>query len=251
MAKGIWCVGEIRNGKLTPALSELITAGKKLAAARGESVTAVVVGAPGAGELAKAAGAEKVIALEHASFAHFIDEAHARALVEQAKKDAPAIVLLPGSVWGRSVAPRLAVGMSGAAVSDALDIAADGGNLTVTRSSYAGGAIATVSVKALPVVITVRPMAFGRAAAASAAVSVVAVDPSSWGLKTEFVSFAPEQSSEIDLSTAEKIVSGGRGLGDAKGFELVRSLAQSLGAAVGASRAVVDAGWIAYKHQVG
>ena len=91
--KGVWCVGEVRHGKLTPALIELLTAGKKIAEARKEPLIAVLIGAPGTGELAKAAGVDKVVSLEHPSFAQFVDEAHAKALLEFAKKECPAVIL--------------------------------------------------------------------------------------------------------------------------------------------------------------
>ena len=95
-------------------------------------------------------------------------------------------------------------------------------------------------------------MSYPRAdASGSAAVESVAVDPAAWKVRTRVTGFAPEAATEIDLAAAEKVVSGGRGLGNPQGFELIRKLAQALGAAVGASRATVDAGWIPYRNQVG
>jgi len=96
-------------------------------------------------------------------------------------------------------------------------------------------------------------MAFDRSPAGDQKAEIVngTVDASSWTANTEFVSFSADENNEVDLGAAEKVVSGGRGLGKPENFELIRNLAKSLGAAVGASRAIVDAGWVPYKHQVG
>jgi electron transfer flavoprotein alpha subunit len=109
-------------------------------------------------------------------------------------------------------------------------------------------------VKGSPAIITLRPMSYPRAeapAAGAAAVERVAIEPASWGVRTRVSGFAPETATEVDLAAAEKVVSGGRGLGNPQGFEIIRKLARTLGAAVGASRATVDAGWIPYRNQVG
>jgi electron transfer flavoprotein alpha subunit len=101
---------------------------------------------------------------------------------------------------------------------------------------------------------TVRPMSFARApkvAGRQGKVLKVAVDPAKWGIKTKFKQYVPETSKQEDITSAERIISGGLGLGKAEGFKLVEELANVMHAAVGASRAVVDKGWIPYRHQVG
>jgi electron transfer flavoprotein alpha subunit len=82
-------------------------------------------------------------------------------------------------------------------------------------------------------------------------VMMVQLDPSKWDIHTEFVKFIPEESEALDITSAEKIVTGGRGLGKPEGFKIIEEFAKAIGAAVGASRPTVDAGWIPYKHQVG
>lgn len=255
--KGIWCVGEVRHGNLSPMLFELITAARTLASARGETVTAVLVGKGVSAKAEEAAGrgADKVLVLDHDALDQFVDEAHAGAIASAAAAEKPKTILFSATVYGRSIAPRVCVALDGGLSSDATELGVDGGALTVKRSAYAGNVIATVAVKPSegPEVVTVAPMAFDRAAASDKKAEIASgtVDPASWTQSSQFAGFAADDSSEVDLAAAEKVVSGGRGLGKPENFQLIRDLAKSLGAAVGASRAIVDSGWVPYKHQVG
>lgn len=254
--KGVWCVAELRHGKLSGAVFELLTAGRRLADSLKEPLVAVVAGGPGAVQAAQAAasrGADSVLVLEHEALAHFLEDAHASALAGLAARERPRIVLVSASVAGRALAARLAVELKGSLIADAIElsIGADG-RLNGTRSAYAGNVLSTVAARRGPEIATVRPLAFPRSGEGPAApVTPVAADPAWIKARGEFSGFSADESGEIDLSAAEKIVSGGRGLGNPEGFKLVYDLAHALGAAVGASRAVVDAGWIPYKHQVG
>ena len=255
--KGVWCVAELRRGNLVSTLYELQSAGKTLAQALGEPLCAVILGGPGkasaAAQSAKERGGwDKIFVVEHAALENFVDEAFGKALQALVDKEHPNKVLLPASAFGRSLAVRAAVLCRGALASDATAVALDDSkHLLATRTGFGGNVLVSVAVRKGPEFATLRPMAYNRfePGGAKGEIVPVAIDPS--GAKTQFVSFAPEQSKEIDMSSAEKIVSGGRGLGNAQGFELIRDLAHALGAAVGASRAVVDAGWIPYRHQVG
>ncbi|HBL16826.1 MAG: hypothetical protein A2X36_15255 [Elusimicrobia bacterium GWA2_69_24] len=255
--KGVWCIAESRGGKVSPVLFELLTAGRKLAAARGETVTAVVIGhglQDAAGEIA-GRGADQVLVVEDASLKEFVDDVYAAVLAKLAEARKPRTLLLPATVYGRSLAPRLSVLLRAGLAADAVGLELDAEQrLLVTRSAYAGNVVATVLLRSVdgPEIATVRPLAFERSAAGGAGtVAAAAPDAGALAGKTAFVSFGADRADEIDLGAAEKIVSGGRGLGKPEGFELVRKLAKTLGAAVGASRAAVDSGWIPYKHQVG
>ena len=255
--QGIWCVAELRHGSLVPTIFELLTAGRKLAEASKQPLCAVVLGGPGASQAAQAVasrGAERVYLLEHPALEQFVDEAHSQALASLVQREKPAKVLFPASAIGRSLASRTAVLCRAGLASDVTEVGLDSeGRLTVTRPCYGGNLLVSVTVRRGPAMASLRPMAYPRLEAAGKPGEVVPVpvDPGAWKLRTKFTGFAPEKSKEIDLSGAEKIVSGGRGLGNAKGFDLVRELADMLGAAVGASRSAVDAGWITYRHQVG
>ncbi|MBI3299503.1 MAG: electron transfer flavoprotein subunit alpha/FixB family protein [Elusimicrobia bacterium] len=251
---GVWVVAETRRGKLLPTAFELVTAAKSIASQRGETVTAVVLGAAEGAEGLASAGAAKVLLLE--GLGEFADDACAAAIAAAAKAGAPRTILLSSGVFGRSVAPRLAVALNSGLGSDAVALELDAEKrLVVKRAAYAGNVTQKVLVKSQsgPELATVRPMAYPRSAVngSHGTVEKVQGDVSAAKGRTRYASFAADASPELDIGAAEKIVSGGRGLGDPKGFELIRALAQAMGAAVGASRAAVDSGWIPYKHQVG
>ena len=254
---GVWCIAENQRGKIAPTVFELITGARKIAQARGEEVTVVVLGGSGVAEQADeiaVRGADHVIVLEHEELADFLDEAYTEAIVEIAAKQPPKTILLPSSVFGRSLAPRLSVALNAGVVSDALELEVDDQKrLIVTRNCYGGNVISKVALTSATEIVTVRPLAFSRSGTSDkkGALLDMEIDPSSWDVKARFVKFSPDEGNDVDMGTAEKIVSGGRGLGNAEGFSVIRDLAKTLGAAVGASRAAVDAGWIPYKHQVG
>ena len=164
---------------------------------------------------------------------------------------------MPASITGRSFSSRVAVSAQTGITADATELAIDPKTrmLRATRPSFGGNLMATILCERhRPEMATVRPMSFPRSAkqeGRKGQIVNVAVDPSKWNVRSKFVRFEADQEESIDISGAEKIVSGGRGLGKPEGFKLIEQLAKALDAAVGASRPTVDAGWIAYKHQVG
>jgi electron transfer flavoprotein alpha subunit len=249
MANGILIVAVPQRGKLTPAVYELVSAGKKLAEQLSQPLYAVVASdkaAALAGELA-GLGVSKVFAVEHPSLGAPIDELQAKAAASVAAKEGVSRVLVPASVLGKAVAARLAVLLKAGLAADVTDLL-DGGMMR--RGYYSGNLTAEVEFKTPVGVLTMAPMSFPRAEpGAKGEVVSVSFDPGA--SKATFASFTAEESNEIDLGAAERVVSGGRGLGGPEGFKHVRDLAHAIGAAVGASRAAVDAGWIPYRHQVG
>jgi electron transfer flavoprotein alpha subunit len=248
--KGILIVAASQRGALPPAAYELVSAGLHLAAALNEPLAAVVISEK-AGALAAdlaARGVPKVYAVENAAFAGFDSAAFAKAAAAVAQKEGSSRVLAPSNVAGRALAARLAVLLKAGLASDVSEILPDG---KARRPYYSGNLVADVEFKSPVAVMTLAPMAFARAEKGGAAgtVEAFAFDPGA--SRAQFVSFQAEESNEIDMGSAERIVSGGRGLGSAEGFKPLYALAHALGAAVGASRAAVDSGWIPYKHQVG
>ncbi len=251
MSQGILVVALPQRGALAPVTYELLSAGRAMADALKQPLCAVVVGgsAATAQDLVDR-GAEKVFLLDNPALANFNDELAAKAVSELAAKEGVTRLLIAATVAGRSLAARLAVKLKAGLAAEVSEIDAAAGK--VKRSTYCGNLMAEVELKSAVQVLTVAPMSFPRAekqGARSGQIVPVAFDAS--GAKMEFVSFQAEESNEIDLGAAERIVAGGRGLGSAEGFKLIRDFAQNIGAAVGASRAVVDSGWIAYRHQVG
>ncbi|MHB2026818.1 MAG: electron transfer flavoprotein subunit alpha/FixB family protein [Elusimicrobiota bacterium] len=244
-----------QRGKLPPAVFELAAAGKAAAEILGGSVSAAVFGSKSA-EFAKelsARGVGKIYTISAPVLDAFNDELYAKALRALAEKEGHDVILLSSSIAGRSLCARLSVLLKAGAASEicAIEKTASGG-MGIKRYQYGGNAIADVAFKSERKILTVQPMVFEAAARQEGTPAQISEFPVDLGSsRIEILSHEAEESSEIDLGAAEKIVSGGRGLGNADGFKLIRELAQTIGAAVGASRAVVDAGWIAYRHQVG
>lgn len=249
MANPILVVAVPQRGKLGPAVYELVSAGKRLAEQLGGPLYAVVASdqaAALAGELA-GLGVSKVFAVEHPSLAAPLDDLQAKAAASVAQKEGAIRVLVPATVLGKAVAARLAVLLKAGLAADVTELLEDG---KVRRGYYSGNLVADVEFKTPVGVMTLAPMSFPRAEpGAKGEVVAVAFDPGA--SRASFASFTAEQSNEVDLGAAEKVVSGGRGLGGPEGFKHVRDLAHAIGAAVGASRAAVDSGWIPYRHQVG
>lgn len=257
--KGVWCYAEVRHGKLVPTIFELLNVAGQMNDVLKEDISAVLIGSnvgPFAQEIIEH-GADKVYVIDHPIFENFVDEAYCAALTELIKQEKPNKLILPASTIGRSFASRVAITAGTGITADATEFAIDPktGMMHATRPSFGGNLMATILCeKHRPEMATVRPMSFARTprvAGRQGKVLKVTVDPAKWNIRTKFKQFVPEVSKQEDITSAEKIVSGGLGLGKAEGFKLIEELANVMGAAVGASRAVVDKGWIPYRHQVG
>ncbi|OGR90124.1 MAG: hypothetical protein A3J74_02665 [Elusimicrobia bacterium RIFCSPHIGHO2_02_FULL_57_9] len=252
--KGIAIVALTQRGAPQAMVYELLTAGRALAEKAKEPLYAVLIG----GKVASYAqdlidhGADKVSLVENPALENFTDELYAKAVAELAEKENFDKLLLPATVAGRSLAARLSVRLRAGLAAEVCEISINGTGLKAKRSQYSGNIISEVEFKSPVQILTVQAMVFPRAekqAGRAGQTVPFAFNPGPSGI--EFMSFQPEEANEVDLGAAERIVSGGRGLGNAEGFKIIRDLAHSIGAAVGASRAVVDSGWIAYRHQVG
>jgi electron transfer flavoprotein alpha subunit len=237
------------DGTVKKPTLELLTAARQL----GEPA-AVVIGAPGtAGALKDQLaeyGAAKVYVAESDEIGSYSVAPKAEALAAVAQQASPAAVLLSSNSENKEVAARLALKLESGLLYDAVGIDSDG---TVTQQIF--GAAVTVKAKATKgtPIITVRPNSFAPEPASGAAEEVpVSVTLSDAAKAAKVIdSVVEEKGSRPQLSDASVVVSGGRGIGKADNFEIIEKLADSLGAAVGASRAVVDAGWVPHTMQVG
>ena len=240
---------EQRDGQLSPGSLSAVTAAQRL----GGSVHAFVAGSNiqiAAGQAASVAGVDKVIAVDNSAYDKGLPENYAPLLVENIKHGGYTHVIAGTSAFGKNVLPRVAALLDSQQISDITAIQDD---KTFVRPIYAGNAIATVESSDAIKVITVRGTAFPAAPAEGGSAGIEAgADPAADTATAEWVSEDLAKSDRPDLATAGRVVSGGRGLKSKEEFDRVMlPLADSLGAAVGASRAAVDSGYADNSLQVG
>ena len=257
--RDVWIFGETCQGRPARVVFELLGAGRRLADGTGQSLGVVLIG-DRVGELVPelaAYGADRVLTAEHPDLAVFRDEPYTAVLTAAVRQYRPAIILFGATATGRSLAPRLAARLRTGLTADctALDIDPASGNLLQTRPAFGGNLMATIACPAhRPQMATVRPgvlKAPPRLEGRRAEVVPLTVVPELLSSRTAVIGFTPREEETVNLEEASVIVSGGRGLGSAENFALVRELAALLGGVVGASRAVVEEGWISAAHQVG
>jgi len=254
---GILTFAEIKDGKLTLPSRQAVGVARKLADQKSWKVTSVLIGHAVAslGDELIGIGADKVIACDSPALKDFSDESHCKIIADAAKSEGAAVILGGATFVGKSLFGRLAATLSSGLAADITDIEWDGDTILATRPAYGGKAIIKVSPAGPgPQMATLRPKAFDdpvRANGRSGSKVELPYDPAKFGSRTKVLENFAESGQEISLTDADIIVSGGRGLREPANFKLVRELAGVLGAAVGASRATVDAGWIPYAHQVG
>jgi electron transfer flavoprotein alpha subunit len=252
---GILIVAELSNGKIREASLELASVAEKVGAATGRSVASLVAGQGVGGvaeEFAKKGGGNVLVA-DDALLAHNNVEAHAEAIAAAVRASGADLVLISNTPSGWDVAPRVAAALDAAFVSDCFRIDAQGGQLAFHRRVFNGKLDATLSAQAPVVVATVQPGATAPFAGSTAG-SVSKLDLGLAGdkLRARFVEVRASEAKGVDLSKADVIVSGGRGVGAPEKFgEVIKPLADALGGAMGASRPVVDAGWLPHEYQVG
>jgi electron transfer flavoprotein alpha subunit len=244
---------EQRDGKLRRASLETVSEARRLAGPLGATVSTVLVG-PAASALAAelaSYGADKVHVFEDAAFGSYATEAYARALAQVIAETTPAIVLVPFTAMGKDLAPRVAAKLGAGLASDCVALSIKDGKLLARRPIYAGRAYATVEWAGEPQMATLRPNVFALAQpdVSRKAELVKAVGDASARAKVSSVRATAR--GKVQLTEAQIIVSGGRGLKGPEHFHLVEELADAMGAAAGASRAVVDAGWVDHALQVG
>jgi electron transfer flavoprotein alpha subunit len=245
---------ERRGGELKAASLQAVATGRRLASA-GDRVVALALGSGAAScaHAAGAAGAERLLVVDDAALDHYVPETYAAALAEAVKASASDIVLVAGTAEGRDVAARAAARLRTGLLSDVIEIERDGpSGLRGKRPVFSGKALAWCSIpEARPAMATLRPNVFPAAADPARTAEVQELAAPTATPRARVTRLEQPAAQEQDVAEASIVVSGGRGLKAPENFALVRSLAEALGGAVGASRAVVDSGWIAHSHQVG
>ncbi|MGH8003375.1 MAG: electron transfer flavoprotein subunit alpha/FixB family protein, partial [Limisphaerales bacterium] len=241
---------ELKEGKLSSTAAELFTFAQTLGASE---ISAAILG-ENLEEAVKTLGrlgAKTVFAFSDPKLKFFVDEAYA-VLVAKAISDAkPDLILGAATFSGKALFPRLAANFKLPLITDVSRVES---NSTVVRPSYGGNVYQKIKIEKTPALLTARPKSFPAAKpdpAKEGEVKAGAVDWSALNVRTNVLKKVKEEAQTVNLGDADIIVSGGRGLREPANFSLVRELTAAVGGAVGASRAVVDAGWIPYAHQVG
>ncbi len=257
MAKGIWVFAEVKEGNIRKVSFELLSQGKKMAEKLGEELVAVLLGSGVEGLTGRLAEyADKVYWADDPALAQYTTDPYATVLTNLLKEHQPSIFLCGATVLGKDLSPRIAARLQTGLATDCTGLTiGDNGLLTAKRPVYAGKAYVEVTFPASrpqmasvrPNVLEVIPPAAGKK---GETVKVEAkVDSSS--LRTAVVEVVKAAGAKVDLTEAEIIVSGGRGIKGAENFKVLEELAEVIHATVGASRAAVDSGWRDHNDQVG
>ncbi|MDO5040471.1 MAG: electron transfer flavoprotein subunit alpha/FixB family protein [Peptoniphilus sp.] len=246
---------EQNNGTISGASFEVLSGGRKIADELSVELGAVLLG-KGIEESAKEAfkyGADKVFVVDNEVLSAYRSEPYAVALEAVAKEQEAEILLLPATQNGKDLAARVAAKLGTGLSSDTTAIRLEDGKMVCSRPIYGGNVMIDLETpEKRPQMATIRPNSMERVEAPKEGEVVkVEVELVESDIRTQVKELIEKAGGEISLTDADIIVSGGRGLGDPSGFDLIKQLADTLGAAVGASRAAVDAGWIPYEHQVG
>lgn len=246
---------ERRGGEIKRPSLEALSVARRLSGPLGGDVVAVAVGS-GASEIGTRVGeygAGRLLFADLPSLDGYSPEAYAGVIEGAAREAGACVVLLAGTAMGRDLAARAAARLDAPCAVDLVELEIDGGRLTGRRPVYSGKAFARVAADlgAIPVFATLRPNAFPATAAGAGAAPVQALPGPHREGGAQAVRVEQPAEAELDVAEATVVVSGGRGLKGPENFGIVRDLAAALGGAVGASRAVVDAGWIDHAHQVG
>jgi len=246
---GILVFVEQRNSEVRKASLQALSEAKR----QGGVVSAVLPGS-GIGDAAAglgAWGADKVYVADDPNLEVYSSDGYAEVVVKAVEQAQPSAIFFAGTAMGRDLAPTVAARLGVGAIPDAVSLALDGETFSVRRPVYSGKAITTVDTAGnTPQVISLRPNVFAAEEAGGAG-EVVALDGLSLSIRAVVKELLEAAGGELDVAEADVIVSGGRGIKGPENFALIKSLADALGGAVGASRAAVDAGWIEHSHQVG
>ncbi|KKK38064.1 electron transfer flavoprotein subunit alpha [Mesobacillus campisalis] len=257
--KGVWVFIEEKDGEIPSVSLELLGAGRKLADKRGVELAGILIG-NSIKHLTKKVfeyGADTVYVYDQPIFKHYRTESFMKALLECSNKYKPEIILFGATSTGKDLASAVATDMPTGLTADTteLDVEEDTGLLLASRPAFGGNIMATILCKKYrPQMATVRAKvmkALSPEPGRTGKVIEESVSLKEDDIRTKVLEIVKETTKKVRIDEADIIVAGGKGLGSAEGFQLVHQLADALGGAVGASRDVVEAGWIEHHHQVG
>lgn len=248
---------EQRDGRLGGSAHEAVSVARRLADSLDGQAHALVLGGPGASAGAAGLGrygAESVTVGEHEALAVYAPEAYAGIVAQHIRDGGYGAVVFSATTLGKDLAPRVAALLDVPLATDVTGLDVEGGEITIVRPIYAGKAFARLQIEATPVVVSIRPNVLAAVETEGAgAVSTFTpeVDQSTW--KVRIVERKRAEGGAVDVAEASVVVSGGRGMKDPSNWGMLESLRDAIGSdvALGASRAVVDAGWRPHGEQVG
>ncbi len=251
----ILAVAESRAGELRPVSREVVATARRLADELGAEVEALLLGAPGVGDGAGAlaeVGADRILVAEDDAFGLYAPDAAVRAVQERCAATECAVVLFAATAQGKDLSARCAARLGRPLATEVTEVAIEGGVPVVVRPQYAGKAYARIRMPGAPALISLRPNVFpvGGVPAGRGEVEALALVA---GTRTRVTAFETGEREQLDVSEASIVVSGGRGMQGPENWKLLEDLVAALGpkATLGASRAVVDAGWRPHGEQVG
>lgn len=257
MAQGVMIIAEQREGDIRKISYELVSEGRRIADSLGQELTAILLGSgikDKAGILGNY-GADKVLIADDSRLENYNTDTYVAVISEIIRANDPAILLLGASAQGKDLSARLSARLGVGMAQDCTEFSVDGGKLVATRPIYAGKVYAKVSYSDnYPHMATARPNVMAVSApdeSRSAEITDAAFTLDDSVIKTKTSEVLKDESGKVDLTEADKIVSGGRGIKGPEGYGILEELAAVIGATVGASRSAVDAGWREHADQVG
>ncbi|MBN3554104.1 electron transfer flavoprotein subunit alpha/FixB family protein [Fictibacillus nanhaiensis] len=256
---GIWVFIEVKDGEVVLVSLELLGAGKELADKRGTELAGVLIG-ENVTHLAASLfeyGADTVYVYDDTIFKNYRTESYMKALLECCQKYKPEVILYGATSTGKDLASAVATDLPTGLTADStiLDIEEDTGLLLASRPAFGGNIMATILCKKYrPQMATVRPKVMKALTPEPGRKGQLIEETASIkeeDIRTKVLEIVQFTTQKVRIDEADIVVAGGKGLGSEKGFQVVHDLAETLGGAVGASRDVVEAGWVEHHHQVG
>jgi len=256
MSKPVFVISEQRGGVLRKVSYEVVSEGRRLADQLGTTVVAMAFGSGinNVGEILGHYGADKVIVADSEIFKNYSAEGYVATIVEAVKTADPGIILLPASALGKDLAPRIAAKLDVGLATDCIELSLEDGKLQAVRPMYAGKVISTFKFNSSPQMATMRPNIFAASepdTSKSCEIEKAEVTISDTDLKAVVTELIASEGGKLDVSEADVIVSGGRGMKGPENFAMLEELADLLNGAVGASRSAVDSDWRPHSDQVG
>ena len=255
---GVWVFAEQRNGELQKVSLEILGEGRRLADELGVKLTAVLLGNNVAclADILGEHGADEILVAEHEELEKYTTDGYTKVLCDLANERKPGILFIGATFIGRDLGPRVAARLSTGLTADctSLEVDVTNGDLLATRPAFGGNLMATIACpNHRPQMATVRPGVFSKLADTDREFKVEVVDIvlEAKDIRTNIIEVVKEAKEIVDISEANFIVSGGRGVGSKENFKMLEELAEALGGTVAGSRAAIENGWLERDYQVG